>query len=377
MNKFRIKLSSPVIEDSDIEFLSDYARNINSSDLKDKVFQFEKKLSELNNLSYAVVVSSGTAALHLALLALKIRAGDKIIVPTLTFAATAFPIKYIEADPIFIDVDNDSWVINLDLVEEYLSNCNILNLPKAIIAVDLFGRTCDYQRLSVLSKKYAIPIIIDAAESLGSLYQNKPSVTQGLISVVSFNSNKIITTTGGGALLTNDRELAEYCRKLANQSRENVHWFEHNEIGYNYRLSPILAALGTSQIERIKSIVFERQRIRQRYCDNLSNFSGISIIGDSPWESSNAWLTNVRFCEDLFPEGREIVRKGLEINGIESRYVWKPLHLQPIFSDSITMLNGNSEKIYNQSLCLPSGGSLTLSQVDKICDHILSFLGLL
>lgn len=375
MKRFKIKLSTPFFEDSEVEFLSKFVRSMNSGEQNDGVSGFERKLSEFNDVSNVVAVSSGTAAIHLALLAINTLPGDKIILPTLTFAATAFPVKYIGAEPIFIDVDNDSWMLNIDLVEEYLSNCGSLNLPKAIISVDLFGRTCDYDRLNILSKKYDIPIIVDAAESLGSLYRNKPSVTQGLISVLSFNSNKIITTTGGGAILTNQTELAEQCRKLANQARENVHWFEHNEIGYNYRLSPILAALGSSQIERINKIVLDRKRIRQRYSDNLKSYSGIRIVGDSDWESSNAWLTNIRFCENRFPNGRSIVREGLENNGIESRYVWKPLHLQPIFSNSATVINGNSEKIYDQSLCLPSGSSLSLFEVDEICEQILSHLG--
>ena len=371
----RIKLSHPYFCESDFKSVSNYLESVNQTEPSNEIFLFEEKLAEYNKVSNVVAVSSGTSALHLALLALEIKPGDKILVPTLTFAASAFPIKYLGAIPVFIDVEDSSWVLNIDLVEQYLSNCDQNDFPKAIIAVDLFGRTCEYHRLVVLSKEYDIPIIVDAAESLGSLYQNSPSTTQGLISILSFNFNKIITTTGGGAILTDQRIIADHCRKLANQSRENVHWFEHAEVGYNYRISPILAALGSSQIDRINEIIFERKAIRQRYADNLNNYPGIEIIGDSNWESSNAWLTNIRFSDKKYPNGRDIVRENLERKNIESRYIWKPLHLQPIFYDSDRIVDGTAEKIYHQSLCLPSGSKLSLSEVDGICENILISLG--
>jgi dTDP-4-amino-4,6-dideoxygalactose transaminase len=375
MNNRRIKLSHPYFCESDFKSVIDYLESVNQTEPSNEISLFEEKLVKFNKISNVVAVSSGTSALHLALIALEIKPGDRILVPTLTFAATAFPIKYLGALPVFIDVEESSWVLNIDLVEKYLLNCNQSDLPKAIIAVDLFGRTCEYYRLIILSKKYGIPIIIDAAESLGSLYQNSPSTTQGLISILSFNFNKIITTTGGGAILTDQKIIADKCRKLANQSRENVHWFEHTEIGYNYRISPMLAAIGASQIDRISEIIFERRAIRQRYADNLNDYPGIKIIGDSSWEISNAWLTNIRFSNMEYPYVRDIVRENLERNNIESRYIWKPLHLQPIFHNSDAVVDGTAEQIYNQSLCLPSGSKLSLSEVDEICENILTSLG--
>jgi dTDP-4-amino-4,6-dideoxygalactose transaminase len=371
----RIKLSHPYFSESDFKSVFNYLESVNEINPSNEISLFENKLADYNKVSNVVAVSSGTSALHLALLALRIKPGDTILLPTLTFAASAFPIKYLGAIPIFIDVEDSSWVLNIDLVQKYLLNCDQNDLPKAIIAVDLFGRTCDYQRLIDLSNEYKIPIIVDAAESLGSLYQHSPSTTQGLISILSFNFNKIITTTGGGAILTNQKIIADNCRKLANQSRENVHWFEHTEIGYNYRMSPILAALGSAQIDAINEIITERKAIRQRYADNLDSYSGIRIIGDSHWESSNAWLTNVRFSHKKYPNGRDIVREVLEKKNIESRYIWKPLHLQPIFLDSDSMIDGTAEQIYLQSLCLPSGRGLSLSEVDEICESILISLG--
>jgi dTDP-4-amino-4,6-dideoxygalactose transaminase len=376
MNDFEIKLSHPFFSDTDYQFINDFLGNANLVKQNFELDKFESKLASVNKVKNVVAVSSGTSAIHLALLSIGIMPGDKVIVPTLTFAATAFPIKYVGAEPIFIDVEDSSWMLNINTLEQYLSKNNNVNLPKAIIAVDLFGRTCEYDRLNTIAERFNIPIIVDAAESLGSLYRNEPTVTKGLISILSFNFNKIITTTGGGAILTSDESLANKCRKLANQSRENVHWFEHNEIGYNYRLSPILAALGSSQIERLNEIISDRRKIRQRYMDNLQGYSGIEIVQDSTWEHSNAWLTNIRFNKNKFPNGREIVRSKLAKNGIESRFIWKPLHLQPVFEKSESIIDGTAEGIYNQSLCLPSGTKLELPQVDDICEQILSSLSL-
>ena len=377
MTKKRVKLSYPFFYESDYSKILDYLKSINQSNFSDEVDIFEKKLGDYTKAANVVAVSSGTSALHLALLALEISEGDKVLIPTLTFAATAFPVKYVRATPVFIDIEDSTWTINIDLIEKYLTNCDPEDYPKAIIVVDLFGRTCDYNRLSTLCDKYNIKIIVDAAESLGTLYKDNPSTTQGLISIVSFNFIKIITTTGGGAILTNQRPIAEYCRKLANQARENVHWFEHEEIGFNYRLSPLLATLGSSQLEHIDEILIDRRKIRQRYVNNLNSYPGIEVIEDSLWERSNAWLTNVRFSGKIHPQGRDKVRENLEKNNIESRYVWKPLHLQPIFFDAKAVLDGTAERIYLQSLCLPSGSKLSISQVDEICEKILSSLDLL
>jgi dTDP-4-amino-4,6-dideoxygalactose transaminase len=377
MKNYRIRLSEPFFDNSDLKSISDLLCGVNVNELTESVTIFEKMIANLNGVKNVVAVSSGTSAIHLALLALKVAPGDKILVPSLTFAATAYPIKYLGANPIFLDVEDSSWTLNLSLVEDFLENCNPLNYPKAIIAVDLFGRACNYNRLAQISRRYSIPIIVDAAESLGSTFETQPTTSQGLISILSFNLNKIITTTGGGAFLTNDNELAIYARKLANQARENVHWYEHLEIGYNYRLSPILAALGKSQFEKLTQMVEKRRAIRERYTENLSNYLGIKIIQDSIWEKSNAWLTNIRFSEDIFPKAREIVRENLQKQLIETRYVWKPLHLQPIFKTDYGLLDGTSEKIYEQSLCLPSSYGLSLNTIDEISENILISLNIL
>ena len=378
----RIHLSYPDFTQADIQIMHEVLDKLNSKD-QDKnssIELFEKQLADFHNVSHVVSLSSGTASIHLALLALKIGAGDRVIVPTLTFAATAFPLNYVGAIPIFIDVCEKTWTLDLELLHQYLKNCKVSELPKAIISVDLFGRTCDYDELSRISadarvaEEFDIPVLIDAAESLGTKYKNTPTAAKGLISVLSFNFNKIITTTGGGALLTNNETIAITARKLGNQARENFHWYEHSNIGYNYRMSPILAALGTSQMGRIGLLVEKRRGIRDAYIQLLGEISGIAISVDSKWEQSNAWLSTMKLDNQIFPNGRNIVRDNLEKENIESRFIWKPLHLQPVFASCQAILSGVSEEIFNTSLCLPSSHTLKENEIIRICNIIKNSL---
>ena len=372
----RIHLSYPDFTQADIQIMHEVLDKLNSKD-QDKnssIELFEKQLADFHNVSHVVSLSSGTAAIHLALLALKIGAGDRVIVPTLTFAATAFPLNYVGAIPIFIDVCKKTWTLDLELLHQYLKNCKVSELPKAIISVDLFGRTCDYDELARVAEEFDIPVLIDAAESLGTKYKNTPTAAKGLISVLSFNFNKIITTTGGGALLTNNETIAITARKLGNQARENFHWYEHSNIGYNYRMSPILAALGTSQMGRIGLLVEKRRGIRDAYIQLLGEISGIAISVDSKWEQSNAWLSTMKLDNQIFPNGRNIVRDNLEKENIESRFIWKPLHLQPVFASCQAILSGVSEEIFNTSLCLPSSHTLKENEIIRICNIIKNSL---
>ena len=372
----RIHLSYPDFTQADIQIMHEVLDKLNSKD-QDKnssIELFEKQLADFHKVSHVVSLSSGTAAIHLALLALKIGAGDRVIVPTLTFAATAFPLNYVGAIPIFIDVCKKTWTLDLELLHQYLKNCKVSELPKAIISVDLFGRTCDYDELARVAEEFDIPVLIDAAESLGTKYKNTPTAAKGLISVLSFNFNKIITTTGGGALLTNNETIAKTARKLGNQARENFHWYEHSNIGYNYRMSPILAALGTSQMGRIGLLVEKRRGIRDAYIQLLGEISGIAISVDSKWEQSNAWLSTMKLDNQIFPNGRNIVRDNLEKENIESRFIWKPLHLQPVFASCQAILSGVSEEIFNTSLCLPSSHTLKENEIIRICNIIKNSL---
>ena len=376
-NKMRtdvVQLSVPSFEDSDLNSIHDYLSSFSNLNSAHEISKFENKIAELHDKKHVVALSSATSAIHLGLIALGITQGDKVIVPSVTFAATAFPIKYIGAKPIFIDVDENSMTLSLDLLEEYLSKCKKSDLPKAVVPVDLFGKTCDYDSLFNILEKYGVLTLLDSAESLGSKYKSNYSASLGDASVISFNMNKIITTTGGGVFITDSESMADNVRKMANQGREDFHWYEHSGLGFNYRLSPILAALGSSQLERLPLVVKARQQINFIYQNVLNNFKGIRVNQDSHWEQSNCWLTTVRFDSLVYPNARDRVRNALLENNIESRYIWKPLHTQPVFSGHEQILNGKSEKVYAESLCLPSSHFLTDLDIKRVCDIVLNTL---
>jgi len=370
MDNNKIYLSHPDIDSMDLDVVSNAMISLSKLEKNNFISDFESSLAKFHQVSNAVLVSSGTSAIHLALIALKIGLEDKVVLPTTTFAATAFPILYNKATPVFIDIDPNSWTIDLVLLEGYLKKCSKSELPKAILVVDLFGRTCDYDKLFEISNRYEIPVIIDAAESLGSKYKDSYSASLGNISILSFNLNKIITTTGGGAILTNDNLIADSCRKLANQARDDVHWYQHSEVGFNYRISPLLAALGLSQFKRIEVIIEKRRWIQNTYKNQLNSIDGINIGHDSPWEKANAWLSTIQFDSAKYPNKRDTVFENLNAENIESRFTWKPLHMQPIFIKNDRHLNGTAEKVFIESLCLPSSNSLNQDQIEKICNVI-------
>ena len=375
MKENKIYLSYPEITQQDMASINNVLKGLAERNQESNLIsEFETQIADFHQISNVVAVSSGTSALHLALIALGIGAGDKVIVPTLTFAATAFPLNYVGALPVFIDVDKKSWTIDIDLLEIYLKKCSKFELPKLVIAVDLFGHTCDYDRLFELTDKFEIPVLIDAAEALGSKYKGRYTASLGVISILSFNFNKVITTTGGGALLTNNKLFAEKARKLANQARDNYHWYEHSEIGFNYRMSPILAALGISQLARITEIIEKRKEIGFKYTELLNGIRGITVSNDPQEEISNSWLTIATFDSKLHPNARDIVRKALEKENIESRFIWKPLHMQPVYSNASTILSGAAEKIFNEGLCLPSGTNLSYSEIKRVCNIIKTAL---
>jgi dTDP-4-amino-4,6-dideoxygalactose transaminase len=370
MDNNKIYLSHPDIDSMDLDVVSNAMISLSKLEKNNFISDFESSLAKFHQVTNAVLVSSGTSAIHLALIALKIGLEDKVVLPTTTFAATAFPILYNKATPVFIDIDPNSWTIDLVLLEGYLKKCSRSELPKAILVVDLFGRTCDYDKLFEISNRYEIPVIIDAAESLGSKYKDSYSASLGNISILSFNLNKIITTTGGGAILTNDNLIADSCRKLANQARDDVHWYQHSEVGFNYRISPLLAALGLSQFKRIEVIIEKRRWIQNTYKNQLNSIDGINIGHDSPWEKANAWLSTIQFDSAKYPNKRDTVFENLKAENIESRFTWKPLHMQPIFIKNDRHLNGTAEKVFIESLCLPSSNSLNQDQIEKICNVI-------
>jgi dTDP-4-amino-4,6-dideoxygalactose transaminase len=334
---------------------------------------FEKEIAEFCHSKFAVALSSGTAALHLGLLSLGVTAGDEVVVPTLTFGATAFAVRYIGAKPIFLDVETNSWNLDPDLLEKFLNErSKIGNLPKVIVTVDLFGRVCDYESILKIAERYEIPVLSDAAEALGAQYKNLNTGNFGKVNVLSFNGNKIITTSGGGMVLTDDPETANKIRYWANQSREPLPWYEHKDIGYNYRMSNLLASLGRAQLSRLANLIQRRRRNRELYSFAFESIPGITVQLDPPWGKSNAWLTTITLSSKLFPDAPKRIRENLEQLNIETRPIWKPLHLQPIFEGTQSHLSGNAEQIYREGLCLPSGSTMNDVDVEKVSKFILN-----
>lgn len=338
---------------------------------------FESELAVQTGRSHAVALTSGTSAIHLGLLALGVVPADEVIVPTLTFGATAFAVVHAGAKPVFLDVEEESWNLDPYLLESELKRrAAIGQLPAAIIPVDVFGRTCDYGSILRISQSYEIPVLVDSAESLGAMHGNSPAGSMGEAAIFSFNGNKIITTSGGGVLVTDDAEIAHKVRHWSTQSREPFPWYEHEEIGYNYRMSNILAALGRAQLRRLPEIVECRRAIRDRYSENLASIPGVTVMADPPWGYWNGWLTTARFDNVIHPNAAIRIRESLEAQNIESRPIWKPMHQQPVFHNAMSKLTGIADRLFEEGICLPSGTSMTEADIDRISSEIVKTLSI-
>lgn len=335
---------------------------------------FEEEVAEAAGVAFAVGLSSGTAAIHLGLKYLGVLPGDRVLVPTVTFGATAFAVTYLGAEPVFIDID-DSWNMDPGLVEAAIASLRATgSRVSAAVPVDLYGSLADYHSLLPILTTAEVPLLEDAAEALGAASALGRGGSFGQAGVLSFNGNKLITTSGGGMLLTDDHDMAQKVRFWSTQSREDLPWYEHEEIGYNYRLSNILAALGRSQLRRVDSEVSKRREIREWYRLRLGELPGVGVQVDPPWGTSNAWLTIARFDPSLYPDAPNRVRELLEHHNIESRPIWKPMHLQPVFAGSTAFLTGAAERLFLDGLCLPSGTGMSEEDVDRVCRHIAEAL---
>jgi len=334
---------------------------------------FEAEVAAVVGLPHTVALSSGTAALHLALLELGVGRDDDVLVSTFTFAATANAVTYVGARPVFIDSDAVSWNMSPDLLaEELLVRARTGNLPKAVIVVDLYGQCADYGRIEPLCNEYGIPVIEDAAEALGGTHGDRPAGSFGALSVFSFNGNKIITTTGGGMLGTRDRLAAEHVRHLATQARDPSPHYEHSEIGYNYRLSNLLAALGRAQLSDLPRRVARRRELNARYRSALAD-GPVGFQPEASYGRSTCWLTCITVDHTL-EVGPNELRLRLEEENIEARPAWKPMHMQPVFRDAARRVDGTSERIFQAGLCLPSGSALTDTDQDRVIECLLGAL---
>lgn len=375
----RIWLSPPHLNGSELEYIQDALQKNWITTAGDNIVAFEESLRNYTNAKYAVALNSGTAAIHLALILLGVKEGDEVICPTLTFAATANPIFYLKAKPIFIDSEEQTWNLNPDLLRGFIvERLKINKKPKAIIIVHLYGQPALMNEIMAISKEFNIPILEDAAEALGSyFYYNSNKVMAGAsneIGILSFNGNKIITTSGGGAIITNDKTFAEKALYLATQARDTLPYYHHQEIGYNYRMSNVSAGIGCGQMNNIDEKVLIKRNIFEFYKNEFSNYPFIKFQPEPYGTYSNRWLSTILLNQSsgIKPE---MLRLELEKNNIESRRLWKPLHLQPVFKDCKYYGENNiAENLFETGLCLPSGTQLNKTDLQNISEIIKNFI---
>ena len=406
-NNNRIFLSPPHMEGFELEFINQAFESNYIAPLGPMVDAFEREFSRYTGIENCLALSSGTAAMHLALRHLGVRGDDEVFASTLTFIGSVTPIIFENASPVFIDCERESWNMDPELLEKELGSCEKKGkLPKAVIPTDLYGQCANYKKILPICDKYNIPVIVDAAEALGAKYKNSEVRGQkseeseiwchagngARAAIYSFNGNKIITTSGGGMLASDDKELIDHARKLSQQARENFVHYQHEEIGYNYRMSNILAAIGRGQLKVLDDRVEKKRWIFDYYKNALNNIPGIELMPEPSYSRSNRWLTVILITPEEFGVDREVVRLALENENIESRPVWKPMHLQPVFrvverkeqsaecirSDELgkrryeaRVVGGEvAEDLFARGLCLPSGTAMSEEDLDRVINVI-------
>jgi dTDP-4-amino-4,6-dideoxygalactose transaminase len=366
----RIYLSPPHMGESEQEYVK-LAFDTNwIAPLGANVDAFEESLVQYCGVKYVAALSSGTAAIHLALILLGVKAGDEVIASTFTFSATINPIVYLGAKPVLVDSEPGTWNLDPILLERAIKERRALGAGhrvKAIIVVHLYGMPANMDKIMAVANKYDIPVIEDAAEALGSKYRGKQVGTYGKIGILSFNGNKIITTSGGGALISNDKQLTDRARFLATQARDDAPHYQHSQVGYNYRMSNVLAGIGRGQIEIIEERVKKRRYNFFFYKEKLEKFDGIGfLVEPSQLYFSNHWLTAIIVDPLKTGTTREVLQKELEYENIESRPLWKPMHQQPIFANYPAFLNNVSDELFEKGLCIPSGSDLSDNEMKRI-----------
>lgn len=370
MNK-PILLSTPHMGSQELEFVKQAFDTNWIAPVGPHVDAFEQEFCQITGASYAAAVSSGTAALHLALQLVGVGSGDEVFCSTLTFAATANPIIYLGAKPVFIDSDRISWNMNPELLQEALQKRAYFGkLPKAVILVHLYGQSADIEPILQVCDQYNIPLIEDAAEALGATYKGLSPGTFGRVGIYSFNGNKIITTSGGGMLVSDDDQLVMKAKFLATQARDPAPHYQHSEIGYNYRLSNVLAGIGRGQLQVLNERVAARRRNFEIYQSALGDLPGIEFMPEANFGYSTRWLTALTVATEAFGADREYIRLQLAKQQIEARPVWKPLHLQPVFSECECIGGEVGEDLFVRGLCLPSGSNLTDEDLERVISVI-------
>ena len=370
MNK-QILLSTPHMGNSELELIKEAFDTNWIAPVGPHVDAFEQEFCRVVGADYGAAVSSGTAAIHLALRLIGVETGDEVFCSTLTFVASANPIIYQGAKPVFIDSDRTSWNMNPDLLREALEHrARIGKLPKAVILVHLYGQSADIDPILEACDRYEVPLIEDAAEVLGATYKGRTPGTFGKIGIYSFNGNKIITTSGGGMLVSSDRKLVAKARFLATQARDTAPHYQHSEVGYNYRLSNVLAAIGRGQLQVLNQRVAARRGNFETYVSGLGELEGVEFMPEASFGRATRWLTCLTIEPELFGTDREEIRQALSEQKIETRPVWKPLHLQPIFADCECFGGEVAEDLFACGLCLPSGSNLTNEDLERVIDAL-------
>ncbi len=376
----RIYLSSPDVGPVEEQAVLEALRSGWVAPLGPQVDAFEAEMAERIGVPYAVALSSGTAALHLALLGIGVGPGDVVVTSTMTFAATANAITYTGAEPFFVDVDIETGNISPELLEEALTQLmRAGERVKAVVPVDLLGKAADYTALEPIIDRFGLPMICDAAEALGATHAGRPAGSFGRAAILSFNGNKIMTTSGGGMLLTRDEALASKVRYLATQARQPVVWYEHCDVGYNYRMSNLLAALGRAQLSRLDEMISRRRDLRELYKrffaqEDNKVYRVVRVFGATGDEADNAWLTSILVNPVEAGWSTEELRQELDARGVESRPLWKPMHLQPVFSRARGLIDGASQKLFKIGLTLPSGSALNTKQRNQIMESLTTIL---
>lgn len=368
----QILLSTPHIGELEQKFVQEAFDTNWIAPVGPHVDAFEQEFCEVVGAKHAAAVSSGTAALHLALELAGIKAGDEVFCSTLTFIASASPITYLKAKPVFIDSDRTTWNIDPNLLREALDKrAKIGKLPKAVVIVHLYGQSADIDPIIEACNTYEIPLIEDAAESLGATYKGKSPGIFGKIGIFSFNGNKIITTSGGGMLVSEDENIVARARFLATQARDPAPHYQHSVVGYNYRLSNVLAGIGRGQLLVLEARVNARRHNFEVYQQALGKLPGIEFMPEANFGRATRWLTCLTIDPAAFGVDREQVRTELAKQKIEARPVWKPLHLQPVFAECECIGGAVAEDLFERGLCLPSGSNLTMEDLERVINAIV------
>ena len=372
----RIYLSPPDMTGLERQRLIDAFDSNWISSVGPELGAFEQGLAAWTGRRNAAALSSGTAALHLALVLIGVEPDDEVVVPSLTFVATANAVLIAGATPVFVDSSPDDWTIDPDLLEQLLADRAAAGrLPRAVMSVDLYGQCADYERLDAICARYGLPLIADAAEALGARRNDRPAGSSGRMAVLSFNGNKIVTTGGGGALLADEPALIERARHLATQSREPAPHYQHVEPGFNYRMTNPLAAIGVAQLDRLETMLKRRATINDVYRAALGGFEGVEFMPIPAGSEPNHWLTVITVDRAVNGVGPDEIRVALEQENIESRPAWKPMHLQPLFAGAEAIGGALSASIFESGLCLPSGSSLSDADLQRVLSIVVDQLG--